>query len=52
MLGPHWMQKLKRNTLRGYQASKRGGYIDVVMEADRVKLRGDAVTVLRGELLG
>ncbi len=50
-LGPYWAKRLGRNTLRGYQASKRGGIIEVEICGDRVKLRGQAVTVFRGELM-
>jgi hypothetical protein len=38
--------------LLGYQASQRGGTVGVRVLGDRVELRGRAVTVLRGELLG
>ena len=34
-----------------YQASARGGVVRVRLEGDRVKLGGQAVTVLRGELV-
>jgi len=50
-LGPYWQQRLGNSTLTGYQASARGGVVGVKVEADRVKLSGKAVTVLRGELL-
>jgi predicted PhzF superfamily epimerase YddE/YHI9 len=35
----------------GYQASARGGVVKVRMMGDRVALSGQAVTVMRGELL-
>ncbi len=35
----------------GYQASSRGGVVRVRLEGDRVLLGGQAVTVLRGELI-
>ena len=50
-LTPYWAGKLGRNTLVGYQASKRGGTVSVELVGDRVRLGGRAVTVLRGELL-
>lgn len=40
-----------RDRLTGYQASARGGYVNVSLQGDRVLLRGQAVTVLRGTLL-
>jgi predicted PhzF superfamily epimerase YddE/YHI9 len=49
-LGPYWSAKLGRNTLTGYQASKRGGVVGVETSGDRVLLSGQAVTVIRGEL--
>jgi PhzF family phenazine biosynthesis protein len=49
-LAPYWASRLKRSEMMGYQASARGGIVGVRLEADRVILRGQAVTVLRGEL--
>jgi hypothetical protein len=34
-----------------FQASRRGGVVRVVHAGDRVRLAGQAITVLRGELL-
>lgn len=50
-LGPFWAARLGRNELSGYQASSRGGTVLVRVAGDRVHLGGQAVTVLRGELL-
>jgi PhzF family phenazine biosynthesis protein len=50
-LAPYWAGILGRDTLQGYQASKRGGSVHVRVVGDRVRLGGHAVTVLRGELL-
>lgn len=50
-LGPYWAAKLGKSDIVGYQASKRGGIVKVMLAGDRVKLAGKAVTVLRGELL-
>lgn len=50
-LAPYWAAKLGRTELRAYQASNRGGKLRVSVHGDRVKLAGQAVTVLRGELL-
>ncbi|HEX3732301.1 MAG TPA: PhzF family phenazine biosynthesis protein [Mycobacteriales bacterium] len=49
-LGPYWSARLGRDTLRGYQASARGGYVGVRLRGDRVELHGSAVTVMAGEL--
>lgn len=50
-LGPYWASKLGKNTVGGYQASRRGGTIRVTVADDRVHLAGQAVTVLRGDLI-
>ncbi len=50
-LAPHWHQRLKRDTLIGYQASRRGGYVRLRHAGERVFLTGKAVTVIRGELV-
>lgn len=50
-LGPFWGERLGRGDLVGYQASARGGVVRVRLAGDRVRLGGQAVTVLRGELL-
>lgn len=50
-LAPYWAARLGRSRLRGYQASPRGGFVGVEARGDRVLVSGQAVTVLRGELL-
>jgi PhzF family phenazine biosynthesis protein len=50
-LAPFWVKRLGRNDLMGYQASARGGRVRVRWEGERVRLMGQATTVLRGELL-
>jgi PhzF family phenazine biosynthesis protein len=50
-LTPFWAARLGRTEMRAYQASARGGVLDLRIAGDRVLLGGRAVTVLRGELL-
>lgn len=50
-LTPYWSAKLGKEAMTAYQASQRGGFVYVQLAGDRVKLRGHAVTVFRGELL-
>jgi PhzF family phenazine biosynthesis protein len=50
-LGPYWGGKLGKEELLGYQASARGGVVRVRVAGDRVKLGGQAVTVLQGRLV-
>lgn len=50
-LTPYWSAKLGKPEMLAYQASKRGGELQVRLDGDRVKMRGQAVTVLRGDLV-
>lgn len=50
-LGPYWQKKLNKNTFVAFQASKRGGILKVRVTEERVFLTGQAVIVLRGELV-
>lgn len=50
-LAPYWSPKLGKTEMVGYQASARGGVVRVRCAGDRVLLGGQAVTVLRAELL-
>lgn len=50
-LAPYWSDRLGRDALVGYQVSPRGGRVRTRLAGDRVMLGGQAVTVLRGELL-
>jgi PhzF family phenazine biosynthesis protein len=50
-LGPFWRSRLNKTDFVAYQASPRGGVVRVRLEGDRVRLGGQAVTVLRGALL-
>lgn len=49
-LGPYWAEKLGKTELSAYQASARGGELEVCVRGDRVLLRGAAVTVVAGQL--
>jgi PhzF family phenazine biosynthesis protein len=50
-LGPYWSQRLGRESFTAYQASARGGVVRVQVHGARIVLGGQAVTVLRGELV-
>ncbi len=50
-LGPFWKKHLGKDEFLAYQASPRGGVVRVRLSGDRVILGGQAVTVLRGELV-
>jgi PhzF family phenazine biosynthesis protein len=49
-LTPYWAEKLGKTTMVARQVSARGGTLKVRLDGDRVKLGGQAVTVLRGTL--
>ena len=51
-LAPHWAARLGKHEMTAYQASARGGVVRLRLEGDRVRLGGQAITVLRGVLLG
>ncbi len=50
-LGPYWAEKLDRRFLTARQVSCRGGVVKIRVERTRVALIGNAVTVMRGELI-
>jgi PhzF family phenazine biosynthesis protein len=50
-LGPFWSRRLGKKDFIAYQASERGGVVHVRVAGERVHLGGQAVTVLRGELV-
>lgn len=50
-LAPYWGTKLEKKELVGWQASARGGEVRMQLNGERVVLSGQAVTVLRGELV-
>jgi len=51
VLAPYWGAKLGKTELVGWQASRRGGLIRMRLEGQRVILGGQALTVVRGELV-
>ncbi len=48
--GPYWAEQLGKDKLFARQASKRGGDLWLSIENDRVKIAGEAVLVMQGEL--
>jgi predicted PhzF superfamily epimerase YddE/YHI9 len=49
-LTPFWSDRLKRTAFTARQVSARGGVLRLQLDGDRVRLGGQAVTILRGEL--
>ncbi|PHQ34795.1 PhzF family phenazine biosynthesis protein [Rhodopirellula bahusiensis] len=50
-LGPYWAEVLGKTEMTAFQASARGGVVQVRVLGDRVCLGGQAVTVWQGGLL-
>jgi PhzF family phenazine biosynthesis protein len=50
-LTPYWSKKLDKDEMMAYQASARGGILRVRANGDRVKIAGQAVTVMYGRLV-
>ncbi|XP_072984135.1 uncharacterized protein [Typha latifolia] len=52
-LAPYWGKKLEKQCLIAYMASPRGGRLDLqlVEETQRVRIKGEAVTIMVGTLL-
>lgn len=51
LMTPYWSDKLNKNELHAEQISTRRGELKCEIKGDRVKLTGDAVTVIKGELV-
>ncbi|AHM59184.1 phenazine biosynthesis protein PhzF family protein [Flammeovirgaceae bacterium 311] len=48
-LAHYWKDKLEKTSFKAYQASKRGGYLQLQIQEDRLLIRGSAVTVFKAE---
>ncbi|TKK67428.1 PhzF family phenazine biosynthesis protein [Ilyomonas limi] len=45
---PYWAKQLGKNQLKSTQLSKRKGYLDCELRGERVLMRGEVVTYLKG----
>ena len=50
-LGPYWQSRLGKSEFTARQVSERGGDLRVRVDGERVRIAGQAVTVMRAELL-
>lgn len=50
LIAPIWSEKLKKNFLKCYQASERGGKLFCEISGDRVKISGKAILFAKSEL--
>lgn len=49
-LVPYWAERLGRESMRAFQASKRGGVLGCEMAGDRIRLSGKAVLYMQGTI--
>ncbi|MEU4666514.1 PhzF family phenazine biosynthesis protein [Amycolatopsis sp. NPDC023774] len=49
-LAPYWGKKLGKTKMQAHQISRRGGVVRTELDNDRVRISGQAVTVVSGEL--
>ena len=47
-LTPYWSKALNKNQFKAYQASKRGGEMEIEFKDNRVLMTGNAKTVIEG----
>ena len=50
VLTPLWAEKLGKTKLKAYQASARGGYLDLELKDDRVYITGQATLYMKGSI--
>jgi PhzF family phenazine biosynthesis protein len=50
VLAPYWAHRLGKKVMTGHQVSERTGMVGVTLAGERVKLRGQAVLMISGEL--
>src|SRR6185436_5536389 len=48
---PYWAERLGKNELFARQVSRRGGELYCSLHGDRVKIGGEAVLYLKGEIV-
>jgi PhzF family phenazine biosynthesis protein len=49
-LAPYWSRKLNKEKLKAFQASERGGEIEVEVQENKLRLSGELVLLMTGEL--
>lgn len=50
VLTPFWHKRLHKEQFKAYQASKRGGELELQLKSDRVILKGHAITVFATDI--
>jgi len=49
-LAKYWSTRLEKNSLRSFQSSSRGGFMDLVLDGDKLFITSHAQIVLAGEM--
>lgn len=49
-LAPYWSEQLNQTKLLAYQASKRGGILELELQGERLLITGQAITVISGAM--
>ena len=50
LLAPYWAVRLNKNQLKAVQLSARTALITCILNAERITLEGNAITVIEGEI--
>jgi predicted PhzF superfamily epimerase YddE/YHI9 len=50
LLAPYWATRLGKSKMLGYQASSRGGVVQVELRCERVVLGGEGVVFAKGDI--
>jgi len=50
VITPIWVKKLSKTKLKAYQASERGGNLDLELQGDRVYITGQAALYMKGKI--
>lgn len=50
VLGTYWQGKLKKNVLKAYQASQRGGEVLINASENNIEIGGKTVVIMQGEM--
>lgn len=51
-LAPYWTKKLNKQVMKAYQASERGGFLELRVDGNRVFLSGRAITFFSADMQG
>jgi PhzF family phenazine biosynthesis protein len=50
VLGAYWQNRFKKDVLKAYQASQRGGEVLIKASGDKIEIGGKTVIIMKGEM--